>query len=59
MVDFDKKIKELQENKNGINYTFTIERINILKTLSFVYDKLNEEEEMKLDELMHQLVLII
>ena len=54
MVDFDKKIKELQENKNGINYTFTIERINILKTLSFVYDKLNEEEEMKLDELINE-----
>lgn len=56
MIDFDKKIEALEENSKNtkVDYTYTIERIDILKTLAFVYDKLNEEEAAKLDELINE-----
>ena len=54
MVNFEEeKQKLLQEQESRkVDYSLTIQRLEILKTLEFVYSKLNAEETKIVDDLI-------
>ena len=56
MIDFDEKINKIKEEQEttNIDYSFTIERINILKTISFTFDKLSEGEMKQVKKLIEE-----
>ena len=56
MIRIDDELKKIEEEQkiNGVEYKYTIERLQILKTLEYVYSQLNKEEEEQLDAFIQE-----